>query len=72
MELPGIFGFDSLHKVDSEMSSGLASTIHLCVSAYSALPKPWQDAITLRDAGELQWIKITYYLTDDTGRGHHR
>jgi len=72
VELPGIFGFDYLCKVDSEVSSGLASTIRLCVSAHAALPKPWRDAITLRDAEELQWIKITYYLTADTGGSHCR
>lgn len=72
MELPGIFGFNSLCKVDSEVSSRLASTIHLCVSAQADFPKPWQGAVTLRDAGELQWIKITHYLTADNGLSHHR
>lgn len=67
VELPGIFGLDLFCEVDSEVSSGLASPIHLCVSAHIALPKPWQDAITPRDAGELLRIKIPYYLMADTG-----
>lgn len=40
------------------------------VSAHTVLPKPWQEAITLRDAGELLWIKITCYLMVDTGCSH--
>lgn len=70
VELPGIFGSDSFCKVDSEVSPGFASTIHLCVAVHTAFPKPWRDAITLRDAGELLWIKITYYLMADTGCSH--
>lgn len=41
VELPGMFEFNSLCNVDLEVSSRLASTIHLCVSAQTDFPKPW-------------------------------